>query len=83
VEIDGICSNPPKRLRRLLETLDSSSFSEVKGPKANAPEADSGPADRIPYLPRRHLTPHEIEELIAGYQAGETAKELVSCRGDS
>jgi len=38
------------------------------GPKTNAPEANSAPVDRIPYSPRRHLMPNDVDELIAGYR---------------
>jgi hypothetical protein len=76
VEVNGICSNPPARLRRLLDALNPSSFSQPNGPKTTATEPEREPIDLIPYSPRHHLTTHEIEELVAGYQAGSTAKEL-------
>ena len=39
-------------------------------------QSPNGVGDLIPHSPRHHLTTHEIEELVAGYQAGSTAKEL-------
>ena len=71
-----MCSNPPGRLRRLFDTLDTYSSGQVNEPKTTALEVDGGLVDRIPYSPRRHLISHEIEELVADYQAGSTAKEL-------
>lgn len=76
VEVTGICSNPPRRLRHLFETWGPGSLSQVSEPKTTASDPEGLPGDLIPYSPRQHLTPHEIERLLARYQAGSTAKEL-------
>jgi predicted DNA-binding protein (UPF0251 family) len=45
---------------------------------ANAPvfEPHSPSGQEIPYSPKRHLSSSEIEQIVAGYLAGTTAREL-------
>jgi hypothetical protein len=76
VEVNGICSNPPPRLRRLFQALGANTFCQVSGPTATPTASEQVPDDRIPYYPRRHLSASEIDEIIAGYLAGSTAREL-------
>lgn len=76
MEVNGICSNPPACLKQLLDALDPSSFSQLNQPKTTATKPERGSVDLIPYYPRHHLATHEIEELVADYQTGSTAKEL-------
>jgi hypothetical protein len=76
VEVTGICSNPPRRLRHLFEAWDASSLSQVSEPQTTALESEWVTGDLIPYSPRLHLTANEIEEIVAAYEAGSTAKEL-------
>jgi hypothetical protein len=67
---------PSKASQSAFDILTPSSFPHVNGPKPSALEINGVPVDPILYSPKRHLMPNEIEELVGGYQAGSTAKEL-------
>ena len=51
-------------------------ISQVRGEKAIITVLDVPRGQKIPYSPKRHLGPGEIEQIVAGYLAGTTAREL-------
>ena len=71
-----MCSNPSRGFRRLLTSSDSQTFSQVRGAKAMKTVLDIPRGQEIPYSPKRHLSPDHIEQIVAGYLAGTTAREL-------
>jgi len=40
------------------------------------PEPNVPIGQEVPYSPKRHLSHEQIQEILAGYLAGSTAKEL-------
>jgi hypothetical protein len=56
VEVTGICSNPPLRLRHLLEAWDASSLSQVGDARTTALESVWVTGDLITHSPKRYLT---------------------------
>ena len=71
-----MCSNPTRVFRRLLTSSDAHTFSQVRGEKAITTVLDVPRGQKIPYSPKRHLGPGEIEQIVAGYLAGTTTREL-------
>ena len=47
-----------------------------QGRNNNRDRIDIPRGQEIPYSPKRHLGPAEIEQIVAGYLAGTTAREL-------
>ncbi|MGD0380630.1 MAG: helix-turn-helix domain-containing protein [Acidimicrobiales bacterium] len=76
MEVIAMCSNLTRGFRRLLISSYPKTFSQFRGqmPLETASEAPRG--QEIPYAPRRHLSPEQIEEIVAGYLDGTTAREL-------
>ena len=72
----AICSNPNRGFRRLLASSDLDALSEVRGPMAIETVVKVSGGHEVPYTPKRHLSPEQIEEVVAGYLAGTTAQEL-------
>ena len=71
-----MCSNPTRGFRRLLTSSDPETFSQVRGETTIETVLDVPRGQEIPYSPKRHLSPSEIEQIVAGYLAGTTAREL-------
>jgi hypothetical protein len=71
-----MCSNPTRGFRRLLTSSYPDALSQVRGNLAIETVLEAPRDHEVPYSPKRHLSPHEIEQIVAGYLAGATAREL-------
>ena len=71
-----MCSNPTRGFRRLLTSSDPQTFSQVRGENTTESVLDVPRGQEISYSPKRHLSSSEIEQIVAGYLAGTTAREL-------
>ena len=61
-----MCSNPTRSFRRLLTSSDPVTFSQVMGDKTIQTVVDIPRGQEVPYSPKRHLSPSEIEQIVAG-----------------
>jgi len=71
-----MCSNPTRGFRRLITSSDPQPFSQVRDNLATKLFLDVPRGQEVPYSPKRHLSPDQIEQIVAGYLAGTTAREL-------
>ena len=71
-----MCSNPTRGFRRLLTSSDPEGSSQVRGGLATETAIEVPRRQKIPYSPKRHLSPDQRDQMVAGYLAGTTVREL-------